>query len=316
MNGADAAPGSCGAGPSVGFVGLGTMGGPMCRRLAAAGYRVKAYDLDSAALAVAVEAGAVAAASARDGALGADLFMTSLPGPAQVEAVMAGSGGALGAMSPGSVWVDLTTNGRELVLELAGAAPGGVAVVDSPVTGAVDGALRGELTLFAGGDPEVVASVRPVLEHLGTVIECGPLGSGNVVKLVTNQLWFAAAAALGEGFAVGLANGVELDTLWRAILDSVGDSFVARHDAPSVFAGHYDPSFPLALCVKDLGLLADLESSVGTDLPVTSATRSAFERAAQRYGLDAGEMSVARRIEDDAGMSMRLEGDWTPHWEK
>ncbi|MYA13301.1 MAG: NAD-binding protein, partial [Acidimicrobiaceae bacterium] len=92
--------------------------------------------------------------------------------------------------------------------------------------------------------------------------------------------------------------------------------FVARHDAPSIFAGHYDPSFPLALCVKDLGLLADLESSVDADLPVTSAARSAFERAARRYGLDAGEMSVARRIEDDAGMSMRLEGDWTPHWEK
>ena len=316
MNGTDAAPGSCGAGPSVGFVGLGTMGGPMCRRLAAAGYQVKAFDLDAAAVAATVEAGAVAAASARDCARGADLFMTSLPGPAQVEAVTAGRDGALSAMSPGSVWVDLTTNRRDLVLELASAAPGGVAAVDSPVTGAVDGARRGELTLFAGGEPEVVASVRPVLAHLGTVIECGPLGSGNVVKLVTNQLWFAAAAALGEGFAVGLANGVELDTLWRAILDSVGDSFVARHDAPSVFAGHYDPSFPLALCVKDLGLLADLESSVGTDLPVTSAARSAFERAAQRYGLDAGEMSVARRIEDDAGMSMRLEGDWTPHWEK
>lgn len=303
-------------GPRIGFVGLGTMGGPVCGRLAAAGYQVTAYDLDAAALAAAVEAGAVAAASAGDCARGAGLFMTSLPGPPQVEAVMAGRDGALGAMSPGSVWVDLSTNSRELVLELAGAAPGGVAVVDSPVTGAVDGALRGELTLFAGGEPEVVASVRPVLEHLGTVIECGPLGSGNVVKLVTNQLWFAAAAALGEGFVVGLANGVDLNTLWRAILDSVGDSFVARHDAPSIFAGHYDPSFPLALCVKDLSLLVDLEANVDADLPVTSAARRAFERAAQRYGLDAGEMSVARRIEDDAGMSMRLEGDWTPHWEK
>lgn len=308
--------GSRSAGPSVGFLGLGTMGGPMCRRLVAAGYPVTAYDLDPAALAVAVEGGAGAAASARDCARGADLFMTSLPGPPQVEAVMAGDTGALGVMSPGSAWVDLSTNSLELVRDLASVAPDGVAVVDSPVTGAVDGARRGELTLFVGGDTADVAAARPVLEHLGTVIECGPLGSGNVVKLVTNQLWFAAAAALGEGFAVGLANGVELETLWRAILDSVGDSFVARHDAPSVFAGHYDPSFPLALCVKDLGLLADLESSVDADLPVTAAARSAFERAAQRYGLDAGEMSVARRIEDEAGVSMQLDGDWTPHWEK
>ena len=65
------------------------------------------------------------------------------------------------------------------------------------------------------------------------------------MKLVTNQLWFIHAAALGEGFALGMANGVELDTLWRAIRESVADSFVAHHDAPSIFAGHYDPSFPL-----------------------------------------------------------------------
>ena len=292
------------------------MGGPMCRRLAAAGHTVTAYDLDADALALAVAAGAAAADSALDCARNADLFMTSLPGPPQVEAVMAGGSGALGAMQPGSVWVDLTTNSRELVLELAATAPDGVAVVDSPVTGAVDGARRGKLTLFVGGEPAQVAAVRPVLEHLGTVIECGPLGAGNVVKLVTNQLWFAAAAALGEGFAVGLANGVELRTLWEAVLNSVGDSFVARHDAPSIFAGHYDPSFPLALCVKDLGLLADLESSVDADLPMTAAARSAFERAAERYGMDAGELCVARRIADDAGLSMRLEGDWTPHWEK
>lgn len=288
----------------------------MCRRLADEGYTVTAYDLNADALAAAVEGGAREAASVRDCARGADLFMTSLPGPPQAEAVMAEPGGALGALDPGSVWVDLTTNSRDLVLKLASDAPDGVSVVDCPVTGAVDGARQGTLTLFMGGSAAAVAGARPVLEHLGTVIECGPLGSGNVVKLVTNQLWFAAAAALGEGFAVGLANGVELRTLWEAVCNSVGDSFVARHDAPSVFAGHYDPSFPLALCVKDLGLLADLESNVDADLPVTSAARSAFERAARRYGLDAGEMSVARRIEDDAGMSMRLEGDWTPHWEK
>ena len=302
--------------PRVGFLGLGTMGGPMCRRLVEAGCEVTAYDLDAGAIAAAVDAGAAAAESARDCARGADVFMTSLPGPPQVEAVMAGGGGALGVMGPGSIWVDLTTNSRELVLDLASAAPDGVAVVDSPVTGAVDGARRGALTLFVGGEPEPVAVARPLLEHLGTVIECGPLGAGNVVKLVTNQLWFAAAAALGEGFAVGVANGVDLRTLWEAICNSVGDSFVARHDAPSIFAGHYDPSFPLALCVKDLGLLADLESSVDADLPVTAAARSAFERAAARYGLNAGEMCVARRIADDARMSMQLEGDWTPHWEK
>ena len=291
------------------------MGGPMCGRLLDAGYQVTAYDIDDEALTRMVDLGAEAPESVRHCAERADVLMTSLPMPRHVEAVMSGGDGALGAMRPGSVWVDLTTNSPELLRDLAMAAPDGVAVVDSPVTGAVDGARRGTLTLFVGGDGESVDRVEAPLSHLGTAIRCGPLGAGSVVKLVTNQLWFAAAAVLGEGLAVGIANGVALRTLWQAILASVADSFVARHDAPSIFAGHWDPSFPLDLCLKDLGLLAGLESNVDTDLPVTAAARAAFERAADRYGSRAGEMSVARRIAEDAGLSMRLDGDWVPHWQ-
>ena len=301
--------------PTVGFIGLGTMGRPMCLRLLAAGLRVIAHDIDPAATEEVAERGAEAAGSARRCATEADILLTSLPAPRHVAAVMAGHGGALEALRPGSVWVDLTTGSPEQVRELAAVAPAGVAVIDCPVTGAVDGARRGTLTLFAGGDGDAIARVQPVLSHMGTVLACGPLGTGNVVKLVTNQLWFVGAAALGEGFAVGLANGVELRTLWRAILASVGDSFVARHDAPSIFAGHWDPSFSLELCLKDLGLLADLEQNVATDLPMTAAARSAFERAAARYGGTAAELCVARRIAEDAGLSMRLDGDWVPHWQ-
>lgn len=302
--------------PTIGFVGLGNMGAPMCRRLLAAGFKVTAYDLNSQALDAAVRAGAVRGASAADCAAKAGIFLTSLPRPDHVEAVMRGKGNALAALRPGAIWVDLTTNRKELVLELSGSAPEGVTVADSPVTGAVDGARNGRLTLFIGGDVATVQRVTPVLAHLGKVIHCGELGTGNVVKLVTNQLWFIAAAAIGEGFAVGIANGVELGTLWAAIKDSVGDSFVVRHDAPSIFAGHYDPSFSLDLCLKDLGLVAELGRQVHADLPMTNAARSAFAIAAERYGPDAAELHVARRIEDDAGLSMRLEGNWVPPWEQ
>ena len=238
------------------------------------------------------------------------MLLTSLPRPDHVETVMSGADGALAAMRPGSIWVDLTTNRKDLIVGLAAAAPTGVRVVDAPVTGAVDGARRGALTLFVSGDGGAVTEATTVLEHLGLVIACGSLGSGNVVKLVTNQLWFVSAAALGEAFAVGLANGVDLATLWHAVKESVGDSFVVRHDAPSVFAGHYDPSFTLDLCVKDLGLLQELGENVSADLPLTAAARAAFDEAAARYGGDAGELHVVKRIEDDAGISMRLAGDW------
>ena len=112
-----------------------------------------------------------------------------------------------------------------------------------------------------------------------------------------------------------MANGVELATLWDAIKASVGDSFVVRHDAPSIFAGHYDPSFSLDLCLKDLGLIAALAERVQATLPMTAAAHGAFALAADRYGVGAAELHVVKRIEDDAQLSMRLDGDWTPPWE-
>lgn len=300
---------------NIGFVGLGNMGGPMAKRLVAAGYSVRGFDLNPEALAACVELGMEPAESAADAASGCDVLLTSLPRPDHVVSVMR-NGGALAAMAPGSLWVDLTTNRKELVAELAAEAPEGVAVADSPLTGAVDGARTGKLTLFIGGEDADVARATPILSHLGRVIACGQLGNGNVVKLVTNQLWFIAAAAIGEGFAVGMQHGVELDVLWEAIKDSVGDSFVARHDAPSIFAGHYDPSFSLGLCLKDLGLISELAQPITADLPMTAAAQGAFQVAADRYGADQGELHVAKRIEDDAQLSFRLDGDWTPHWEK
>ena len=193
-----------------------------------------------------------------DCARGADAFMTSVPGPPQVEAVMAGPEGALAVMGPGSVWVDLTTNDRELVRVLASDAPDGVAVVDSPVTGAVG---RGP-----SGDAHPVRGRRPESRWPG----CGLCWSTSGRSLSADRYpvpatwssWSPTSCGSrppprwARGSQWALANGVELRTLWEAVLDSVGDSFVARHDAPSIFAGHYDPSFPLSLCVKDLGLLA------------------------------------------------------------
>lgn len=286
----------------------------MARRLAAAGYEVHAFDIVAEALDVAVEAGAHRAGSANECAQKADLLLTSLPRPDHVQAVMV-DGGVLGELSAGNIWVDLTTNRKEFILDLADQAPDGVTVVECPVTGAVDGARNGTMTLFAGGTPDDLVRVRPVLENLGRVIDCGAIGTGNVTKLVTNQLWFIHAASIGEAFALGMANGVELDVLWDAIKDSVGDSFVARHDAPSIFAGHYDPSFTLDLCMKDLGLTMELSQNVDTDLPMTQRAYDTFERATERYGSDVGELHVAKRIEDDAQLSFRLDGDWIPHWE-
>ncbi len=296
--------------PRVGFIGLGTMGGPMARRLTSAGLSVTGFDRNSAALDACPEIHRADTALAC--AESVDLLLTSLPRPDHVESVMIEEG-LLDSLTSDQIWVDLTTNRRETLIEWSSATD--ARIIDCPVTGAVDGARNGTLTLFAGGDAPALDVVEPVLSHLGRVIRCGALGTGTVTKLVTNQLWFIHAAALGEGFALGMRYGVTLETLWDAIKNSVGDSFVARHDAPSIFAGHYDPSFPLDLCIKDLNLIDELQSLVGTDLPLTEAARGAFQRAGQRYGLAAGELHVAKQIEEDARLSFQLDGNWTPHWE-
>ena len=277
----------------------------MCLNLIDAGLDVIAFDLRSEPVDEAVSAGAQRGADAADVAARADILLTSLPRPDHVASVMR-DGGALAALRPGSLWADLTTNRREFVAELAGEAPAGVTVVDSPVTGAVDGARTGRLTLFAGGTDADLDRVVPILENMGRVIRCGGLGTGNVVKLVTNQLWFIHAASIGEGFALGMANGVELPVLYDAICDSVGDSFVARHDGPSI---------TIDLCLKDLGLLRELGDNVSADLIMTDAAHGVFENAAERYGRDVGELHVAKRLEDDAQLSFRMDGDWTAPWE-
>jgi len=300
---------------NIGFIGVGNMGFPMALRLIKAGYTVTVFDLNPEPLEQLSKAGANVASNAKEAARSSDVLLTSLPRPDHVETVMI-TQETLPCLSDGSLWIDLTTNRKEFIQELAEKAPKNVSVADSPVTGAVDGARNGKLTLFVGGEPTVRIRSTQVLKHLGRVIECGELGSGNVVKLVTNQLWFIAAAALGEGFALGMANGVDLAVLYDAIQDSVGDSFVARHDAPSIFAGHYDPSFTLDLCLKDLGLINELSSLLPSHLPMTEAAHEVFSRAATRYGNEAGELHVAKQIEDDTGISFRLEGEWVPPWEK
>ena len=299
---------------TIGFIGLGTMGGPMAQRLVEAGYSVTGFDLDATKLGEAAAVGVTTADSAVECARQADVLLTSLPRPDHVERLML-EDGIVDYLGAGSLWVDLTTNSIELLHRIRERARAEADIVDAPVTGAVDGARQGTLTLFLGGESEPLDRAESILGHLGRTIRCGQLGHGNVVKLVTNQLWFIHAAALGEGFAVGTANGVSLDVLWESIKASVGDSFVARHDAPSIFAGHYDPSFTLDLCVKDLGLIATLSDNVDTTLPLTETAKACFETASDRYGSDVGELHVAKRIEDDADLSFRLKGDWVPHWE-
>ena len=297
----------------IGFIGLGNMGEPMARNLFDSQCDITVFDLQPEKCKVFKELGVKIAQSGVDLAATVDVLFTSLPEPKHVAAALPE---LLAVMPKDSIWVDLTTNDKDVLLDMAKlASDRDIKVVEAPVTGAVDGARLRKLTFFVGGDKKDVDAVFPYFEMLGLPIHCGELGFGNVVKLITNQIWFINACAIGEALSLGKNNGIDILTLWHAIKNSVGDTFVARHDAPSIFAGHYDPSFSLDLCCKDLRLLDQLGTESGTQMDVTRLARQKFEEAREEFGGDQAELLVCKRVENASNTNLQVDGDWVNHWE-
>lgn len=301
---------------TVGFIGLGNMGRAAARNLQRAGFGLVVHDIRREAGAPLEEHGAVWADSPAEVAAKADVIFTMVFGPAQITEVIRGESGLIAGGMAGKVWVDMTTSEPFLMRELGAevVAAGGDAV-DAPVTGSVDSAIRGDMILFVGGADAAVANVQPMLDAVGVTRRVGQHGNGYVAKLVNNQLWFVHAAAIGEAMVTAKLAGLEPDIWWAAMKGGAADSFVMAHDVPSIFAGHYDPSFRLALCLKDLGLINGLMDAVGSRSEMTDATYARFREAGERYGQDAGEMTVCKLIEEDAGVALRVDGDWAKPWE-
>lgn len=301
----------------IGFVGLGTMGAAAALNLIRGGHDLTVCDLDRDRGEKHISMGATWADTAAEAAEGADIIFTMVFGPKQIESVVRGEHGILETISEGQIWVDMTTNSPEGGKALADAVLAkGAFAIDAPVTGAVDGARNGNMTQFAGGDEDAVERARPVMELMGPVHYMGANGSGAITKLASNQLWAIHAAAMGEALVMGVKSGVDLSRLWPALSLGASDSWCLHHDAPSVFAGHYDPSFSLDLCRKDLNLIVDACDAAETASPVTRLVRAQFESARDTYGGDKGELHVVKLEEDAAGVSLQMEGDWVPHWEK
>ena len=293
--------------PRLFFIGVGNMGKPMAARLLRAGYDVQVHDLDMARAADLVSLGAQWADSIADGARDADIVIASLPGPAQVRTVMLGIGGVFGSLRPGCIVIDTSTSAMDLARELADAADErGIGYLEAPITNAIDAAAEGRLSIFVGGSAALFEQCMPVFKVLGNkIFHVGSHGNGATIKLLTNLLWFVSAAAIGEALMLGAKAGVPLDTVWEAIKSSAGNSWVAEHDVPSIFAGHYDPSFSLALCCKDLRLVNEIAQAQGYELTMGSFVRGLFENAKDTYGEDAAELHVVRLLEDKVGLLLR-----------
>ncbi|MGO9497021.1 MAG: NAD(P)-dependent oxidoreductase [Solirubrobacteraceae bacterium] len=295
----------------VGFVGLGNMGGPMCGHLVEAGFEVTAFDLDAAALARWVQAGARAAGSVAECARGAQVLITMLPAPPQVEAVLLGEGGAIAALEPGSLAIDMSTSSTAVGARVVAAASlRGVEVLDAPVAGQSIGARAGTLAIYVGGSEAAYARALPLFEEMGDperIFYLGDSGTGYTVKLLLNLLWFIQSVATGEVLSIGVRAGVPLDRLHAALVGSPANSNFLERDVRMVLDhGDYDEAFPMRLATKDLGLVVDLAREVGVPVELTALVEQIHRRARAAYGDDAGEISAIRLYEDLARVKLRL----------
>jgi 3-hydroxyisobutyrate dehydrogenase len=301
----------------IAFIGLGTMGSAAALNLIRGNHLLTVCDLNPENSKPHLALGAHWADTPAKAIEGAELIFTMVFGPAQITEVMRGEKGVLSAIAENQTWIDMTTNDPMLAKALAEEvrARGGEAI-DAPVTGAVDGARSGNMSQFAGGNEQTIEQLKPVMELMGPVYYMGPNGTGCVTKLASNQLWAIHAAAMGEALVLAVKSGVDLSRAWEALKIGAGQSWCMEHDAPSVFAGHYDPSFSLDLCKKDLDLIVGACDTASTPAPITRAVHKQFEEARLRYGGEKGELHVVKLEEDEAGVSLQLDGDWVPHWQK
>jgi 3-hydroxyisobutyrate dehydrogenase len=297
--------------PTVGFIGLGSMGTGMTRNLQQAGYPLVVNDLRPESAGELIDGGAIWANTAAEVAAKSDLVITMLPTPRHVADVVSGPGGVLEGIADGGTWIDMSTSVPEVANAVRGSTSSrGLHILDAPVSGMSVGAANGKLQIFVGGDAADVGRLRPVFEAMGDperILHVGAHGAGYAVKLMINQLWFSHLVATAEVMAVGVSAGVDLGVLRDALVASPANSNFVEHDVLSILEnGDYDEGFAMALACKDLGLSVDLARSVGISVELSAIVEQVFRRARNIHGDRAGEMTPFRLYEDMVGTPLRL----------
>jgi 3-hydroxyisobutyrate dehydrogenase-like beta-hydroxyacid dehydrogenase len=273
---------------SVAFLGLGVMGGPMARHLAAAGHDVVVYNRTTARAEAWVAAnGHRMAPTPRAAATGAEYVLLCVGNDDDVRSVVYGDDGALAGMAPGAVLVDHTTASADLARELAAAtAAVGVGFVDAPVSGGQAGAENGQLTVMCGADDEavfervqaVVAAYARACERLGTA------GAGQLTKMV-NQICIAGIAqGLAEAVNFAQHAGLDVDEVVAVIGKGAAQSWQMDNRASTMGRGEFDFGFAVEWMRKDLGIVLAEAGRNGARLPLTALVDQFYAQVVERGG--------------------------------
>jgi len=286
----------------IGFIGLGNMGYPMARRLAAAGYVLTVADLDQQAVQrFCTETGATAAASLAQLGASSQLVFTMLPEGKAVRKVLLGEGDNVRqGLRPGTVLVDMSSSSpvgtRELATELQ---QQGFALVDAPVSGGVVKAVSGGLALMAGGDDAAIEYARPALEVMGKLFKTGMSGSGHAMKALNNYLSAMTLAATSEAVIAGQKFGLDPAVIVDVINASTGRSNSSEHKFPTfVLPRNFNSGFFLGLMAKDLRFAKELAESMGTSHELLNSISAIYDKAEDKLGFKADNLDIHRFLED------------------
>jgi 3-hydroxyisobutyrate dehydrogenase len=296
----------------IAFIGLGNMGRHMAANLQKAGHELVVYDTRQEAATGHLANGARWANSPAEAAQGAELILTSLPGPKQVEDVALGEGGILQGAATGAVFADLSTSSPTLIRRIYEQfAAQGIHVLDAPVSGGTIGAERATLQVMVGGDEAIYERVRPALLAIGDKVSyIGEIGSGEIAKLCHNTMSAIANVALAEVFTLGVKAGVKPEKLLEAIQGgSFGQLNVLKYRIPDrIFKGDFDDaSFYLALMRKDVGLATALAREFDVPMNMAGLAEQSLVEGMARGWEGRDSSSTWALQEERAGVEVRTE---------
>ena len=278
----------------IGVIGLGQMGGAMCRTLLRGGWGVVAWDMAPAALDAATSAGAESAADPADVADRARIIITSLPDGEAVRAVVRGDRGLIRGELESRLVVDTSTllpaEARSLETELA---THGVGFLDAPVSGGVKGAETGGLAIMVGGTVQDFERAQPVLACLGrTVVHCGAVGAGQITKSCNQLVVMATHESIAEALALAQACGLDPWRVREVLLGGYGASPILEIQGPRMLRREFTPGGKARFHLKDIAAIAELAGEAGLELPVFDAAARQFERLVDSGGGDLDNSAV------------------------
>ena len=271
----------------TGFIGLGAMGKWMALNMLKAGFPVRVYDINPAAVLFLTSQGATAADSPADMADRVDWLFLSLPDTGVVEKTIFGENGVAEGARPGLALVDLSTISyiptREIHRQLL---EKGILFADAPVSGMEARAKEAKLTVMFGGDEALFQTVRPALEAIGNeIVYMGEVGSGQLTKLINQLLYDISCAGLAEVLPVAVKLGLDPEKVARVVTTGTGRSFAADCFIPLMLENRFNEGYPIKSAYKDLISAAEISAHKGIPLPVVNATAVTFQMAiAEGFG--------------------------------